>query len=247
VNKKRILIVEDESILALDLKNRLEKMGYFVTGMVTKGEHAFEMAFETEPDLVLMDIKLAGKIDGIQAAEHMRKLFSLPIIYVTAYSDDATLQRAKRTQPFGYIVKPITNQVLQSNIEMSLYNHKMKQRLEENEQWLTAMLRSIHEGVIATSDQIYIRLMNPIAEFLTGWDENTAIGLPINQVFDILNPKDKIPVPNIFKEISPSGKGKPYLLVSRQGVETLIYAKMALIRSEQGLVNGIVVIFNTQN
>ena len=180
MDNKRILIVEDESIVVLDLEKRLKKMGYLVVAMVTMGEDAFKVASETKPDLVLMDIKLAGKVDGIQTAQYLRDFFALPVIYLTAYADEATLARAKVTQPFGYLIKPFRDQELQSNIEMALYDHKMMRRLEESEKWLTETLNSIRDAVIATNDHIFIRFMNPVAENLTGWEENMAIGLPIS-------------------------------------------------------------------
>ncbi|MBC8507808.1 MAG: response regulator [Anaerolineales bacterium] len=245
MSQKRILIVEDESIVALDIKKRLENMGYFVTGMVTKGEDAFAKASETEPDLVLMDIKLAGEIDGIRTAEHMREFFSLPIIFITAYSDDATLARAKITQPFGYIVKPIRDQDLHSNIEMSFYNHDMQLQLEENEQWLSAILNSIRDGVIATNDQLHVRLMNPVAEILTGWNEKAAVGKPINRVFNIINPEDKQPVFNLINDIFTTGNAqKNYLLVSHNGSQIPIWGKISVIKSGSGIVNGIVIVFD---
>lgn len=244
MSKIRILVVEDESIIGLDLKKRLENMGYAVTAIVSRGEDAFSKASVDLPDLVLMDIKLAGKIDGIQTADHLREFFSLPIIFMTAYSDDATLERAKITQPFGYIVKPIRDQELRSNIEMSLYNHKMQQRIEENEQWLTAMLNSISDGVIATSDKIYVRLINPVAEMLTGWNYKEAVGLPIDRVLNLLNPENNQPISNLIDEISTTSHAKEYILVSRRGIQTPICAEISIIKSKHGLVNGIVVVFD---
>ncbi len=243
MSKTRILIVEDESIIALDLKTRLERMGYVVTAIASKGEDAFSIASEDKPDIVLMDIKLAGKIDGIQTADRMREFFSLPIIYLSAFSDDATLERAKISQPFGYIVKPVTDQDLRSSIEISLHNHKMQQRIEESEQWLTSMLDSISDGVIATSDKIYIRLINPVAEMLTGWNKKDAVGLPIDRVLHLLNPEDNQPISNLIEEIS-TWHEKDYILVSRQGMQTPIGAKISIIKNDQGIVNGIVAVFD---
>jgi CheY-like chemotaxis protein len=101
-----ILIVEDENIVALDIQSRVASLGYTVVAMARSGEQAIEKVAETHPDLVLMDIRLKGALDGVQAAEHIRARFDIPVVYVTAYADEETLQWAKVTEPYGYILKP---------------------------------------------------------------------------------------------------------------------------------------------
>lgn len=129
--KTRILIVEDESIVAMDMQRRLEGLGYEVVGHVMRGDEALEATARREPDLVLMDIHLKGDIDGIQAAEQIKQEYRVPVIYITAYSDENTLERAKVTEPYGYILKPFQEREIHSAIEMGLYKHKMEQRLLE--------------------------------------------------------------------------------------------------------------------
>lgn len=116
----RILIVEDERIVAKDISKRLKNLGYIVVAAVSSGEEAIEKAGETRPDLVLMDIRLKGKIDGINASEQIRAEFNIPVIFLTAYADEKTLQRAKVTEPFGYIVKPFDERELYAAIEVAL-------------------------------------------------------------------------------------------------------------------------------
>jgi len=117
---ERILVVEDERVVARDIEKRLKKLGYVVPASVASGEAAVEKVAELQPDLVLMDIRLKGRMDGIEAAEQIRDDFDTPVIYLTAYVDDATLQRAKVTEPFGYIVKPFDERDLQVAIEVAL-------------------------------------------------------------------------------------------------------------------------------
>ncbi|MBU4259376.1 MAG: response regulator, partial [Desulfobacteraceae bacterium] len=119
----RILVVEDEGIIAKDIKNILSFLGYSVIGIASSGEEAIEKAMEMHPDLVLMDIVLEGDMDGVKAAEHIRDRFDIPVVYLTAYSDDTTLQRAKITEPYGYILKPFQERELYTTIEMALYKH----------------------------------------------------------------------------------------------------------------------------
>lgn len=132
MNDARILIVEDEGIAALDLQHRLTIMGHAVEDIVATGEEAVIKAEETHPDLVLMDIMLQGDIDGVQAAEQIHARLDIPVIFLTAYSDENTLQRAKITEPYGYLVKPFKERDLRISIDMALYKHKMEKRLKES-------------------------------------------------------------------------------------------------------------------
>ncbi|MGB9977663.1 response regulator [Methanobacterium sp.] len=119
-----ILIVEDESIVALDIQDKVERLGYDVLAVVSSGENAIEEVKKSQPDLILMDIVLKGKIDGIETAGQIREHFDIPIIYLTAHSDNQTLARAKITGPFGYLVKPFVDSELRSAIEDVLYKQK---------------------------------------------------------------------------------------------------------------------------
>ena len=125
-----VLVVEDESIVALDIQNMLGSLGYEVPVVVSSGEAAIEKAAETHPDLVLMDIRLKGDMDGIEAAEQIRGRFNIPVVYLTAYADDETLQRAKITEPYGYILKPFGERELHTAIEIALHKHKLERELQ---------------------------------------------------------------------------------------------------------------------
>jgi two-component system, response regulator PdtaR len=127
-----ILIVEDEIIVAADLKGRLENLGYNIVGISSTGNDAIKKTGETNPDLVLMDIMIKGDMDGIETAQKIRDLYDVPVIYLTAYFDDEILNRAKITEPFGYILKPFEDMRIQSAIEMAVYNHHMEQKLKNS-------------------------------------------------------------------------------------------------------------------
>jgi two-component system, response regulator PdtaR len=141
VAHEKILVVEDEGIVLLHIKRTLESLGYIVMGMAASGEDAIMRAMSDRPDLVLMDIILKGEVDGIDAAEKIRRLFHIPVIYLTAHADEATLQRAKITEPFGYIVKPFRDRDLHIAIQFALYKAKME--TERN-----ALIRQL-EGALA--------------------------------------------------------------------------------------------------
>lgn len=131
MDKARILVVEDESILALGLKHKLEDMGHIVLDMVNTGEKAINAAQEHVPDIILMDIVLKGNMDGIEAAKIIRKQMSVPVIYLTAYADEEVIQRARVTEPYGYLVKPYKSSELNANIQMALYKHNLSKRESE--------------------------------------------------------------------------------------------------------------------
>lgn len=124
MEKTNILVVEDENILALGLKKKLENLGYAVTGMADSGEETFRQIEANVPDLILMDIVIKGEMDGIETAAKLNKSYSIPVIYLTAYADDEILKRAARTEPYGYILKPYKEKELKANIEMAIYRKK---------------------------------------------------------------------------------------------------------------------------
>jgi diguanylate cyclase (GGDEF)-like protein/PAS domain S-box-containing protein len=147
-NKKvRILVVEDEAIVALDLTSRLKMIGYDVVGTAATGADAIAKAVKLSPDLMLMDIILKGDMDGIQASEAIRSKLGIPIIFLTACADDATLERAKITEPFGYLLKPFEERELHSHIEIALYKHKMEKKLRESEERYSLATKGANDGL----------------------------------------------------------------------------------------------------
>jgi AmiR/NasT family two-component response regulator len=130
----RVLIVEDKIVVANNLQDRLQRMGYAILGIVPSGEAAIRSVMELQPDIVLMDIRLQGEIDGIQAAQEIRAGCDVPIIYLTGHADETTLQRARLTEPYGYLLKPFDALGLRSTIEMALYRHAAERRIRESEE-----------------------------------------------------------------------------------------------------------------
>jgi PAS domain S-box-containing protein len=143
-----ILIVEDEAIVSADIANKLRKLGYEIAGSTGTGEEAIEIARGQRPSLVLMDIRLAGAMDGIATADMIRKELQIPVVFLTAHSDKETLQRAKHAEAFGYILKPFEDRELRTQIEMTLYKHASEQRLRESEARLAIFAAATFEGII---------------------------------------------------------------------------------------------------
>jgi len=146
----KIMIVEDESIIAEDIRMSLINNGYVVPSVVSMGETAIEKVKEDKPDLILMDIMLAGKMDGIETAAMIHSKFNIPVIYLTAYCDDKILERAKITGPFGYLIKPFKDRELYITVEMSLYKHKLEMELKESKEFFENILEGIVTGVWVT-------------------------------------------------------------------------------------------------
>ncbi|MEI6396312.1 MAG: response regulator, partial [Verrucomicrobiota bacterium] len=146
MNKPRILIVEDEEIVAADISEYLQQMGYLAVGQAASGEQAIALAGELRPDLVLMDIRLEGKMDGVVAAKEIRQRFHIPSVFLSAYSEEATIQRAKLAEPFGYILKPFEGRELRATIEMALYKHRSEEALRKSEAHLKFALETTETG-----------------------------------------------------------------------------------------------------
>jgi PAS domain S-box-containing protein len=247
--KAKVLIVEDEAIIAKDLEWRLRGMGYEVPFVVASGEEAISKAEESNPDLVLMDIMLRGTMDGIEAANQIRTKADIPIIYLTAYIDEEILERAKITEPFGYLIKPIGDRELHSTIEITLHKHRIDKKLRENEKWLSTVLSSIGDAVITTDMKGYVMFLNHAAETLTGWRKKEAVGRPVEEIFNIINEeteeKVKNPVQEILKNGITIGLANHTILITRNGDRIPIDTTGAPIQDEKGNITGAVFVFRS--
>ena len=246
MTKERILIVEDELIVAKDIENCLSKLGYSVAGVVASGEEVVRKVDELQPDLVLMDIVLKGEMNGIEAAKEINTL-NIPVIYLTAHADTDTLDRAKLTTPYGYIVKPFDERILQSTIEITLYKSRMEKKLKNRKAWLSTILKSIGDAVIATDINGHVTFMNLVAEAMTGWKEKEAKGKPFIEVFNIINEKTRKPCTNPVEKVLETGMtvglANHTALISRDGTERLIADSGAPIRQDNDKIIGVVLVF----
>jgi len=242
----QILVVEDERIIAKDIQNRLKRLGYFVPGVVASGEEGLKAAEMTHPDLALIDIRLKGDLDGIELAQQLRDRFEIPSVFLTAYADGPTVERAKKAEPFGYLVKPFDERELQTTIETALYNHRVGVKLRESEQWLAATLRCIGEGLIVTDEKGLVRLVNPVAEALTGCEGRNALGKELKEVFKLLEETTRTPMENPAAQVVRTGQQSERVagvLVSKPGAERLVQANASPIRNPEGSVVGVVLAF----
>lgn len=250
MEKAKILIVEDNRIVAEDIKIKLGHMGYEVTAIATSMEKAIK-ASETEvPDLALMDIRLGEGMDGIDTARELKRKHQVATVYLTAYTDEDTITHAKQTEPYGYIVKPFDEKELQSTIEIALYKQKADRKLKHSQLWLQTTLKSIGDGVLATDECGNVMFMNPVAVQLTGLAEAEAVGKPIWEVFHIINERTRQQIENpaarILREGASSGLSNHTLLVNKSGREIPIADSSAPIRNDLGQVLGVVIVFHDE-
>ena len=251
LKKLRVLVVEDEGIIARDITNMLEQLGYEVSGEAGTSAEAIELASSTATDLVLMDIKLRGAADGIQTAADIREQFGIPVIFLTSHADSETLRRANGTQPFGYVVKPFNEADLKVAVEVGLNRHLLHQEAEEKKVWFDSALSSIADAVIATDTEGRIQHFNRAAEQLTGWRGTDAMKCRFNAVIQMRNDQgqnseldlDSVlcgnqPVP--FTNALVKGKnGSERLLVGsmgpmRQPGSALVHGMVVLLREASG-------------
>lgn len=185
MSKIKILVVEDESIVAKDIQNTLIRLGYDVPATASNALSAYQKLEDIQPDLVFLDIKLKGDIDGIQIAEKIKNTYDIPVIFLTSFVDKATLDRAKVTEPYGYIVKPFNESDLQTTVEMALYKfEKDKETKYSKERYENALL-NLDEAIIILDINFGVTFLNPKAENMAGYGNETASGKDLFSVLKI--------------------------------------------------------------
>jgi len=241
----RILIAEDENIVALDLRDTLRDLGYTIAGLAVTGEGAVEQAAGADPDLVLMDIRLRGEMDGIEAAEQIRLHLDIPIVYLTAYADERSVQRAKITEPFGYVLKPFEERELRTAIDIALYKHGMDKRLKESERWLATTLGSIGDAVVTIDERRCVSFLNRAAAEMTGWNDEEAQSRGLTEVVRAVGTPGRNFVhraaERAFAGESVSGFNS-HILVARDGREIPVDYNIAPIKGGNGKITGAVLV-----
>jgi PAS domain S-box-containing protein len=175
----RVLIVEDERVVATHVERSLQDAGYVVTGIASSAGEVARLVEGVRPDVALVDIRLRGGGQGFEIAEWLRVDNDVPVVYMTAHTDDDTLRRAARTGAYGYVVKPFTIGEVKSALQVALFKHGMDQHLAERERWFSTTLRGIADGVAACDSEQRVTFMNAAAERMLGTSETQARGLPI--------------------------------------------------------------------
>lgn len=245
VASARVLIVEDDEIVALDLSNTLQELGYETAGIASNGLDAVESAVAGHPDLVLMDINLSNGSDGVMVAEQMRSRLSVPVIFLTAYGDQETVARTAAAGAFGHLAKPLRVDELRAAIPIALARHRAAKTLLEKNDWLAALLGSIDEGVIAADLQGRVTYLNPQAEYLTGWRIEEALGKPADAILQLSSQVGDKPVESRIVRAGELDAHLPrerFLLRNRRAQEIPVEESSAPLRRDEELVGAFSVI-----
>lgn len=182
-----VLIVEDEGLVAEDLQQTLQEFGYDAFAIAMSGDEAILRATERCPDVILMDIRINGRRDGIETARIIREKFRVPIVFLTAHADAMTVERAKAAEPFGYLTKPVRAAELRSAIETAIYRSEMERRLRERERWFSTTLQSIPDAVLSVDLAGTVTFINPQGETLTGLAARDVLGRPATEVLRMMS------------------------------------------------------------
>jgi PAS domain S-box-containing protein len=243
--KARILVVE-EAVVAAAIEKCLRGLGHEVPAVVASGEEAVRRAVSLDPDLVLMDIRLKGPIDGIEASRRISQRLKTPVIYLTAYSDDETLLRARVTEPYGYVLKPFDEKTLKAVIEMTLYRSAIQARERRTRKRLTTILDGILDAVIMADMKGEIGYINSPAERLTGYSKQEAVGLVLGQVFHLLDEEGSqkmIPVSRVLMD-GETVELKGCILQTKAEESYPIDLHMEPIRNEADNTTGVILSFH---
>ena len=251
MHKPRIMLVEDEKVVAADIQECVKGLGYEVVGSAATGTEALRLAVKTMPDLVLMDIKLKGSVDGIDVAGALHDQLKIPVVYLTAHADAEILERAKLTAPSGYVLKPFDDRTLRTAIELAFDRHRRERLLIEGGQRMAAAIGSIDEAVIVTEENGQVALMNRVAEALTGWKQEEALGKPVAEVFTILDARTGAPQPSPVGRVLREGVaiglsnalGDDVLLLGRHGGREPIQGSATPVRDGETQAVGVCLLF----
>ncbi len=236
----KILIVEDERITAEDLEEILKGLGYQVTAVVSGGAEAIREAEENPPDLVLMDMRIKGDLDGAETARILRERFDIPVVYLTAHADRETLEHAKQSRPLGYVVKPFHESELHASLEIALSKHRHDRSVLTRERHVTDVLGALTTAIISVDQGETILMMNPAGERLTGWSKQEVLGEPVRRVFRLAD--TDLSIEEALQQRSLV-EIRDRFLITKGGGRKPICGNIAPLRGSDGRPGGAVIMF----
>ncbi|BAZ68860.1 MAG: diguanylate cyclase [Pelatocladus maniniholoensis HA4357-MV3] len=247
MNAQKILVIEDKEILAVDIINSLKKLGYDVHTIANSVEPAIQKIADVQPQLVLIDICLAGEKDGVEIVDIIQNIFKISVLYITDFLDSKTLNKNKFQEPFSYIAKSFTERDLYNTVEMALYKDKIKKQLQRQNQRLLTVINSMGCAVVMTDINACIQMMNPVAEILTGWEQKAAFGKYLGDVLNLVDKDTGEEIVHIAMQAMKAGVvlqlPENCILVNRDGRKIPIGDTVSPIRDDMGVITGAVIVF----
>ena len=241
-----ILAVDDEKIFLEDIKRRINKFGYQNFTSFSDPNEVLPYLRKNEVDLILLDIELNAKMDGIELADEIGKEFDTPIIYLTAHGDESVLDRAKISEPFGYVLKPFDDRELIINIRIALYRYKLEKKLKERDIWITSIVNNIADGLLVTDLKGVITYMNPAAENITGWTCTESYYTPIQNIFPLIDENSRLtinhPVYQVIKKEVPIVSHNSKMITKDENEKYINYSISPLKNDDKDLT-GVVIGF----
>lgn len=243
----KILVIEDEEILNVDIRNTLHRLGYEVHKIISFGENAIKNIVEISPDLVLIDISSIRGLDCVEVIDTIKFNLKIPVLYLTEDSERKTFSNNHLGEPFSYIIKPFTEKELYNAVEMALYKEKIQKQLQQENQKLLAVINSMGCAVVMTDINSCIQMMNPVAEILTGWQQKEALGKFWGDVLNLVDKDTGEKIVNIVTQAIETGTvlqlPENCLLITRGGKKIPIGDTVAPIRDHMGGIAGAVIVF----
>ncbi|MBK9248258.1 MAG: PAS domain S-box protein [Ignavibacteria bacterium] len=244
---KKIVIIADNSIDINYLQQILVRLNYEIVAHINHALDVMQFDEMYAPDIVLIDIGLLGALEALEAARILYQEHDIPVVFIATKSDRITLDRIDNDHPNVYVFKPFDDREIQSIVELTAFRHKANRELSESREWLATTLHSIGDAVIATDIKGCVKFMNPVAEELTGWNHQDALGIPLSEVFIIVNEttRDIIqnPVEIVLREGRVIGLAKKTILLSKNSTEYVIDDAAAPILDPKGIIKGVVFTF----
>jgi two-component system, cell cycle sensor histidine kinase and response regulator CckA len=241
-----ILVVEDERIVACDIEESLLALGYDVVGTACSAEECWTAVARRRPDLVLMDVRIQGDMDGIETARRLRVRYDIPVVYLTAYADERSIERACETAPNGYVLKPFRSGELRSAVEVALVKHRLEMELKERGRWFSTTLDAIGDAVIAADRDGIVSFVNPMAAALLGIDRADLVGAALGRVYRTIDERTRDPLADPSSDATRRDRALRPLdrtaLITPNG-EVPIEESVAPILDEMGERLGVVVVF----
>ncbi|MBN2068779.1 MAG: response regulator [Opitutales bacterium] len=241
MNQVRVLVVEDDKTSSFTIRKLLVDEGFEICAEVSSGEEALASAKEMSPDVILMDISIEGDLDGVETAAELNKFCDAPIIYMSGYGDDETIDRAKKTNPNAYLLKPFTKRELKISIDMALYKHKTEQKLRENELRLSTVLANVPSAIIYTDADYRIRYINPTAEHFLNVMDDAVDGCLLDEVLKLKTLRkvaaDNLPMRLFGDDFTPPSHD-PLLLETANGGQFILEPWGSMVPTPEGGVDG---------